>query len=93
MGGLPIGARRVRSSAIKKLGARLQIVARLAPKSFERRSAQFGITRRVLYRPMAKPILTAPNVMACICKGVAAPMPQHVGMYWEREPGPHADAL
>jgi hypothetical protein len=59
----------------------------------ERRRAQLRVARRLLDRSMAEPILDASRVVACICQGVPAAMPEHMGMNRKGESGTDADAL
>jgi len=46
-----------------------------SPEVFERYRAQLRVSRRVLDRSMAEPVLNAPRVMVGIGQGVAAGVP------------------
>jgi|HubBroStandDraft_6_1064221.scaffolds.fasta_scaffold277684_2 hypothetical protein len=65
----------------------------IPPEIAKRRRAQFAVAHGVPNRPMAKPILDAPRVVAGVCQRVAAAVPQHVCVDLEREAGALANAL
>jgi hypothetical protein len=66
---------------------------RSAPKVPEPCGRQLGVTYRVLDRPVPEPVLNGAGVMAGVGQGVAAAVPQHVGVDGEIEAGARADAL
>src|SRR5207248_6628342 len=65
--------------------------ARTAPKVLEPMRRQLGVAHRVLDVFVAEPCLQRPGVMAGLGERVAAAVPQHVRVDWERHFGPLSD--
>jgi hypothetical protein len=64
---------------------------RLSPEVLKSIRGQLGVTYRVLDVFVAEPRLQCPGVVAGISKRVAATVPQHVRVDWERHFGPLSD--
>src|ERR1700756_2709825 len=63
----------------------------LTPEVFEPRLAQFRVARRVLDGAVAEPVLNCPRVVPLVGQGIAAGVPQHVDVNFEREAAALAD--
>jgi hypothetical protein len=71
--------------------ARLYRTNRLSPEVLEPVRRQLRVAHRVLDIFVAEPRLQCPGVVAGISQRVAAAVPQHVRVDWERHFGPLTD--
>jgi hypothetical protein len=65
----------------------------VSPEVSKRDRRKLGVSHGVLDRSMAEPILNGPRVAAGIGQGVAAGVPEHVGMDGKGEASARTDAL
>src|SRR5262249_9902818 len=67
------------------------MIFHLAPEVLERVRCQLGVTHRVLNVSVPEPSLQRPGVVAGVGQGIAAAVPQHMRVDWERHFRPLSD--
>jgi len=80
-----------RTSGSAAYWAQFGVELRSAPEILEAIRRKLGVAHRVLDILVAEPRLQRPGVMAGIGQRVAAAVPQHVRVDWERHFGPLSD--